>query len=154
MNRSQLNSRWTEERRRLAPRGLSRMVLTLAMTWCLGAHAQHAAPPLALKTDGPITPATLSISMVPKLVITGTAGSVQEVKYPSENSETANQWLTLTSIVLSDTPYVLHCGPRTLPHEMRVSTAWSPSPRQGPDPARWSWIEARHVHAGQPRHRA
>jgi formylglycine-generating enzyme required for sulfatase activity len=95
----------------------------------------------------PITPATLSISMVPKLVITGAPWTVQQVQYSSGLGGT-NQWLILTNIVLGDSPYVLvdTNAPSAGAGFYQVVTLAAP----GPDPVRWAWINPGSFTMGSP----
>jgi len=190
-------------RRGISPRAFGLIELTLALAWCLGAHAQQTAtatavvyngsvagvvvtyggsgydtPPAvtfvggggtgasaAAKVSGgsvtnivmlasgsgytstpvvsiasppqPIIPATLDISLIPMLTISGQPWSVQEVQYATSLGGT-NQWVTLTNIALGNTPYVLvdtNAPPRGARFYQTVTLAAT-----GPDPARWAWI--------------
>jgi formylglycine-generating enzyme required for sulfatase activity len=197
---------------RSSPRTFSLIEFSLALAWCLDAHAQQAATAVATETNGsvasievtsggssygapptvtlvggggtgasavaqvsggaviniilespgsgytnapivaiappppPIIPATLSIGMVPELVITGQAWQVQEIQYASALGD-PNQWFSLTNIVMGNRPYVFF-DPSAPPGARfyRVVTLGAP----GPDPARWAWINPGSFLMGSP----
>jgi formylglycine-generating enzyme required for sulfatase activity len=94
----------------------------------------------------PVTPPTLSISMVPKLLIGGQPWAVQKVEYKNSFGDT-NQWFSLTNVVWRDVPYVLvdtNAPPGS--RFYRVVTVAAP----GPDPARWAWINPNTFTMGSP----
>ncbi len=85
----------------------------------------------------PTTPAALTISLVPKLTISGQAWEAQEVQY-TDSLLNNNQWFTLTNIVLGDGPAVII--DTTVPAgSMRLYRVLALS-APGPDPARWAWV--------------
>ena len=104
---------------------LSPIGFTLALSWCLAAHGQH------------VTPATLTIGMVPKLVINGPAWSVQQIQYTASLAGGSNGWTTLTNILMESSSYeFVDAGASGAARYYRVITLTPP----GPDPARWAWI--------------
>ena len=89
----------------------------------------------------PVTPAALSLSLVPKLNVTGEAWTIQQIQYADALGD-PNQWFTLTNLVLGDQPYVfvdegLPPGGRRF---YRVVTLAAP----GPNPARHATGAAAH----------
>jgi len=92
----------------------------------------------AVSVDPPaaqVTPATLNISLVPKLTITGQAWAVQSLQYADALGD-PNQWITWTNIVMGEEPIVL--ADLAAPPGGRFYRVVTASP--GPDPARWAWI--------------
>jgi formylglycine-generating enzyme required for sulfatase activity len=95
----------------------------------------------------PASPAILSLSLVPELVITGQAWQVQEVQYANALGDT-NQWFTWTNIVMGNSPVLLF-DTSTPPDGTRfyqVVTLGAPEP----DPSRWAWINPGTFTMGSP----
>ena len=91
------------------------------------------APVVAIDPPPPTnTPAALSLSLIPKVLITGQAWAVEEIQYADALGGT-NQWFTLTNIVLGNDPYVLidTSVPQGGRRFYQVVTLAAP----GPDPA-------------------
>jgi formylglycine-generating enzyme required for sulfatase activity len=106
------------------------------------------APAVAIDPPPPlIPPAVLSISLIPRLRITGQAWTVQQVQYADALGGT-NQWFTLTNVVLGDVPFVLidTSAPPGGLRFYRVVAVAAP----GPDPARWAWLNAGTFTMGSP----
>ena len=96
------------------------------------------APVVAIDPPPPaITPASLSIGLVPQLTIVGQAQTAQEIQYAAALGAT-NQWFTLTNVLLTGpTNYFLDT---TLPPGgTRLYRAVALS-APGPDPQRWVWV--------------
>jgi formylglycine-generating enzyme required for sulfatase activity len=94
-----------------------------------------------------IAPATLTINLIPGLIITGQAREAQEIQYADALGAT-NQWFTLTNIVLGDTPYfffdtTIRAGSNRLYRAVARSAP-------GPDPARWAWVPTGTFMMGSP----
>jgi formylglycine-generating enzyme required for sulfatase activity len=106
------------------------------------------APIVAISPPPQIIPATLSITLVPELVITGQASQVQEIQYTSTLGD-SNGWSTLTNIVMGNSPYVyIDLGAPAWPQQRfyRVVTLGAP----GPDPTRWAWVNPGTFMMGSP----
>jgi formylglycine-generating enzyme required for sulfatase activity len=94
----------------------------------------------------PITPATLNLSFVPELTVTGQAWQVEEIQCANTLGDT-NQWHTLTNIVMGDRPcQFFDAGAPPGARFYRVVTLGAP----GPDPARWAWINPGTFTMGSP----
>jgi len=97
-----------------------------------------------------VTPASLSISLVPKLIISGQPWQVQEVQYAEALGDAGdtNQWVTLTNIVSNGSPLVFFdtSAPPGGTRFYQVVTLGAP----GPDPARWAWINPGSFLIGSP----
>ncbi|HEY5914224.1 MAG TPA: formylglycine-generating enzyme family protein [Verrucomicrobiae bacterium] len=94
----------------------------------------------------PVIPAGLTLGMVAKLTISGPAGEAQKVQYTDALGDT-NQWVTLTNIILGDSPSVLIDS--SAPVGMRVYRSMALS-APGPDPARWAWVNPGTFTMGSP----
>jgi len=95
----------------------------------------------------PVLPATLSISLVPKLTISGVAWESQDIQC-SDGLGGTNQWVTLTNIVPGTAPYVF-VDASAPPGGTRVYRLVARS-APGPDPARWAWISPGTFTMGSP----
>ena len=96
------------------------------------------APAVTIDPPAPgIQPATLSISLVPVLFISGPPGEVQQIQYADALGST-NQWFALTNIVLGGGTNMFF-DPPALARRNRLYRAVTLS-GPGPDPARWAWI--------------
>jgi formylglycine-generating enzyme required for sulfatase activity len=94
----------------------------------------------------PITPATLSISMIPMLVVTGQAWQVQQLQYADAMAST-NQWFSLTNVIMGDSPFV-YFDASAKPGMRFYRIVTFPAP--GPDPRRWAWVNPGTVTMGSP----
>ncbi len=94
--------------------------------------------PLVMISPPPLTttPATLTIGMVPKLILTAQAWTVQEIQY-TDKLNAANPWTTLTNAVMGQSPFVfIDADTLAGTRYYRAVTLEA----TGPDPARWAWI--------------
>ncbi len=106
------------------------------------------APLVAIDPPAPsVTPAALSISLIPMLVMSGQAWAVQQIQYADALAGT-NQWFILTNIVMGNAPYVFidTSAPPGGRRFYQVVTLAAP----GPDPARWAWINPGTFTMGSP----
>ena len=95
----------------------------------------------------PTSPTLLNLRMVPELVITGQAWQVEQIQYTDSLESSNQQWLTLTNVVMGNTPYAFF--DTNAPSSMRfyrVESIGAP----GPDPTRWAWINPGSFLMGSP----
>ena len=93
-----------------------------------------------------ITPAVLSLSMSPKLTISGPPWSVQQIQYANALGG-SSQWIALTNILMDSSQYVYVDTNAALGERFyRVVTLTPP----GPNPARWAWINSGSFLMGSP----
>jgi formylglycine-generating enzyme required for sulfatase activity len=96
------------------------------------------APTVVIDPPPPaITPATLSMKLMPALIITGPAQEVQEIQYADALGNT-NQWFSLTNIVLGDAPFVFVDATAPVGSSRLYRSVALTAP--GPDQAGWAWI--------------
>ena len=110
-------------------------VATLTVT---GSSGQTGSAYHTIAVTQPITPAVLSIAMIPKLTIYSEPWQVQEVEYTTSLTSGNNQqWVILTNVVTGTNPWVyVDVAAAESPRFYRVVTIGAP----GPSPSRWSWI--------------
>ncbi|MBU6401702.1 MAG: formylglycine-generating enzyme family protein [Verrucomicrobia bacterium] len=84
-----------------------------------------------------VTPATLAISVVPGLVVSGQPQTPMEIQYADALGDT-NAWFTLTNLVLGDAPsFVVDVTVPAGSNRIYRAVALS---APGPDPAQWVWV--------------